>query len=126
MLDLLLINRSKCKNYTPDLNFEKIATLASQLGSSGSDLGFHTRPYLSQLVPILVNSYLIFGQLVPTRVNSYLFWSTRTYFGQLVPVFGQLVPIIKKTDRCPHGHTYERTHVRNYIRTDRLTGRLSR
>ena len=56
----------------------------------------YVNSYLSQLVPILVNSYLIFGQLVPTRVNSYLFWSTRTYFSQLVPVFGQLVPFIKK------------------------------
>ena len=42
--------------------------------------------YLSQLVPI-------FGQLVPvfwstrtSQVNSYLVWSTRTYFGQLVPL----------------------------------------
>ena len=32
------------KIYTTDHNFEKITTLASQLGSSGSDLGFHTRP----------------------------------------------------------------------------------
>ena len=45
VLDLLLINPSRCKKYTPDLNFEKIASLTSQLGSSGSDLGFHTRPF---------------------------------------------------------------------------------
>ena len=48
--------------------------------------------YLSQLVPILVNSYPIFGQLVsffgqlvPILVKSYLFWLTRPCFGQLVP-----------------------------------------
>ena len=61
----------------------------------------------------LVNSYLIFGHLVPTRVNSYLFWSTRTYFGQLVPVFGQLVPFITQ-DRC--------VRLPEWTGTGRITG----
>ena len=38
------------KYYITDLNFEKIATLVSQLGSLGSDLGFHTRPVILYLL----------------------------------------------------------------------------
>ena len=76
----------------------------------------------------LVNSYLIFGQLVPTRVNSYLFWSTRTYFGQPVPVFGQLVPFIKKRltgvpmDIRTNGRAYGIIYVVTDGPTDRQTG----
>ena len=39
---------SRCKKYTADLNFEKIANFASQLGSSGSDFRFHTQPIFCQ------------------------------------------------------------------------------
>ena len=52
MLGLLLFNPKRYIK-SPDLNFEKkiignsIFWLGTQLGSSGSDLGFHTRPIKS-------------------------------------------------------------------------------
>ena len=48
MIDSLLID-PKRKNQTPVPNIEKIAGSAFQLGSSGSDLGFHTRAKMTIL-----------------------------------------------------------------------------